>query len=54
MSDQERDKHIKATEDEGGDDVEAHKHGHREADGAAGDEDSSDDVEAHKLHGKDV
>lgn len=53
MSDQERDKLIKATDEDGGDDVEAHKHGHREADGST-DDDSSDDFEAHKHGGKDV
>jgi hypothetical protein len=51
MSDQDRSKHVKATDEHLEDDVEAHKHGHREAD--AGSEDSSDDVIAHKHGGKD-
>lgn len=53
MSDQERDKLSNETNDEGGEDVEAHKlsrdmNSTRGADDAAED-DSSDDVEAHKL-----
>ena len=47
MSDQERGKHVKATDDHGGDEVEAHKHGHRDADVTV--DDDSNDVEAHKL-----
>ena len=47
VSDQERDKLSNETDDEGGEDVEAHKLSN------AADEDS-DDVEAHKLGGKDV
>jgi hypothetical protein len=47
MSDQERDKHVKATDEDGGDEVEAHKHGHRDADST---NDDDNDVEAHK-HG---
>jgi hypothetical protein len=50
MSDQERGKHVKATDDDLND-VEAHKHGHREADLSPSDD--SDAVEAHKHGGKD-
>ncbi len=50
MSDQDRDKLGKTDDEDATDEVEAHKHGHREADGAA---DESDEVEAHKLGGKD-
>jgi hypothetical protein len=46
VSDQERDKYGK-DEEEGADDVEAHKHGHRDADISPTDDDS-DAVEAHK------
>jgi hypothetical protein len=49
VSDQERDKLSKATDDEGSDDVEGHKlaakYPKADEDGDAGD----DDVEAHKL-----
>jgi hypothetical protein len=51
MSDQERSKHVKATDEDSIADVEAHKHGHRDADVAV--DDDSDDVEAHKHGGKD-
>jgi hypothetical protein len=50
MSDQERDKHVKATDEDGGDEVEAHKHGHRDADST--NDDDGDDVEAHKMSGR--
>lgn|GEM_PF-4125590 len=54
MSDQERDKLVKETDEEGAEDVEAHKHGGRDQhSGRGADEDASDDVEAHKLGGKD-
>ncbi len=53
MSDQDRSKHVKATDEHLEDDVEAHKHGHREADAGADTEDASDDVIAHKHGGKD-
>jgi hypothetical protein len=53
MSDQDRSKHVKATDEHADDDVEAHKHGHRDADTGADTEDASDDVVAHKLGGKD-
>jgi hypothetical protein len=59
MSDKERGKLMKATDDRGGDEVEAHKHGGREADKHGGREDNigtdddSDTVEAHKLGHKD-
>lgn len=49
MSDQDRDKLSK--DDDGTDDVEAHKLGHR--DKLSMDDDDSDDVEAHKLGSKD-
>jgi hypothetical protein len=48
MSDQERGKHVKATDEDEGGEVEAHKHGHRDADIST--DDDSNDVEAHK-HG---
>ena len=48
VSDQERDKHVKATDEDEGGEVEAHKHGHRDADISS--DDDSNDVEAHK-HG---
>ena len=51
MSDQERDKHVKATDEDEGGEVEAHKHGHRDADVTA--DDDSNDVEAHKHGHKD-
>jgi hypothetical protein len=51
MSDLERGKHVKATDEDGADEVEAHKHGHRDADTTA--DDDSNDVEAHKHGGKD-
>ena len=51
MSDQERDKHGTHEEEDGTEDVEAHKHGHREADPSA--DDSNDDVVAHKHGHKD-
>ncbi len=49
MSDQERDKVFKAEEDDGSDEVEAHRNTGRGAD--ATDDDGGDDVEAHKLQG---
>jgi hypothetical protein len=51
MSDQDRDKHVKATNEDEGAEVEAHKHGHRDADVTA--DDDSNDVEAHKHGHKD-
>jgi len=45
VSDQERDKLVKETDEESGEDVEAHKFPNQDST----DEDSSDDVEAHKL-----
>lgn len=54
MSDQERDKLQKDSDEDGAEDVEAHKHGGRDMHGHRGaDEDTNDDVEAHKLGGKD-
>jgi hypothetical protein len=47
VSDQERDSLAKATEDESGDDVEAHKYGNVLP--KENDEEGDDDVEAHKL-----
>jgi hypothetical protein len=55
MSDQEREKLMKGTEDaeETGEDVEAHvKHG-RDANDEGGDDQGADDVEAHVKHGRD-
>lgn len=68
MSDQERDKLAKATDEDGGDEVDAHRHSGRgandEAEGGddveahklqsrgANDEDGGDDVEAHKMAGR--
>jgi hypothetical protein len=51
MSDQERDKYGDHEDEDATEDVEAHKHGHRDADPSA--DDSSDDVVAHKLGAKD-
>jgi hypothetical protein len=53
MSDQDRSKHVKATDEHIDDDVEAHKHGHRDADANAEPEDANDEVVAHKHGGKD-
>ena len=52
MSDQERDKHIKVTDEDEGAEVEAHKHSGRDMDDSPKDDDS-DAVEAHKHGGKD-
>jgi hypothetical protein len=52
VSDQERGKHVKANDDDGGDDVEAHKHGGRDMDNSPKDDDD-DAVEGHMLAGKD-
>ena len=53
MSDQERDKHVKANDDDdGGTDVEAHKHDGRGIDDSPKNDDD-DAVEAHKHGGKD-
>ena len=46
MSDQERDRHVKANDDEGGDDVEAHVKSSR-ANDEGGEDEGGDDVEAH-------
>ena len=55
MSDQERDKLQKETDENGAEDVEAHKHGGRDQLAKQNDEDDGgDDVEAHKLGGKDT
>ena len=51
MSDQERDKYGTHEEEDGTEDVEAHKHGHRDAEPSA--DDSNDDVVAHKHGHKD-
>lgn len=54
MSDQERDKLQNENQDEdGGDDVEAHKHSDRGKLQANDDDTGGDDVEAHKLGAKD-
>jgi hypothetical protein len=46
---------MKATDEDGGDDVEAHRHGGRDRNSgrdASGEGGSDDDVEAHKLQGR--
>jgi hypothetical protein len=50
VSDQDRDKLTK--DEDATEDVEAHKHGHRELDDSPS-EDTDNDVEAHKHGGKD-
>ena len=50
MSDQEREKHWKATDDDSTEDVEAHKLHRNANDEGTDDDEGGDDVEAHKLH----
>jgi hypothetical protein len=49
MSDNERGKHQKATDDDSTADVEAHKHPERDANDEGTDDEGGDDVDAHML-----